>query len=191
MRLNEITVENQPTQEEIRSIVSKIRSDCKPYLKSNPKPLAELALYRGILKTNKAWFVDKKTRLQNRQSTMPSDIKSMINKFFVTKFSKPFRDSALVTGNVEMAQLYDTAYIIFPKGPFTFLWSPVVEDLWSIIYMDYNFKNMDYEKFENNVLSTYKNTDLINAIQSNNEVMLRCESYYAVRADMANLLGEL
>ncbi|WP_300760225.1 hypothetical protein [Janthinobacterium sp.] len=83
---------------------------------------------------------------------------------------------------------YGQPYIIFPRGDFKFLWSPVVGDLYDALIMEFGpaFKmgrtdEVSPEDITRYVKSLqYTDEDFNLALQSGNEIMIECDEYYAI-----------
>lgn len=83
---------------------------------------------------------------------------------------------------------YGQPYIIFPRGEFKFLWSPVVGDLYDVLIMEFGpaFKlgrtdEVSPEDITRYVKSLqYTDRDFNLALQSGNEIMIECDEYYAI-----------
>lgn len=183
-----------------------VKSDCAPYLKEINYALSDHMLYRGVVDTTRK-YIAKTVRLEDRK---PKDIElelhNRINEYFNEKFGAPFRNSIHVTSHEPQAYEYasggdesGSVYIIFPVGNFDFLWSPKISDMLDAAmghdlqrYGNYGNTERDvtklkkyWERFKNEALATYQTTDLIAAINSEHEVMIRCKEYYGIKESTA------
>ncbi len=183
-----------------------VRTDCQPYLQAIDYALYDHMLYRGVINTTRQ-YIAKTVRLEDRQ---PKDIElelhNRINEYFNEKFGAPFRNSMHVTADEPQAFEYaeggyntGAVYTIFPVGKFDFLWSPKISDMLDAamghdLQRYGNFGNTErdvtklekyWERFKNEALATYQTTDLIGAIKSGNEVMIRCKEYYGFKETAA------
>ena len=169
--------------EQIISTLQQIKHNCKPYLIQNPSPIASSPLFRG-LRTHKT-SVTGQVRLDNRKPmSSPQHIHVKMNDIFKEKYGSEFRNAMFCTGRYSMASAYGTVYYIFPEQDFKFLWSPKVYDLYRL-YSKYREKLPIQHFIEDNmsILSSYKTTDLVSAIKSENEIMIRAKSYVGLNAD--------
>jgi len=176
MKSKEFLIEGV-TLENIEEWATLIKEDCQYYLnQNNPK---NSPLYRGLGTSNKP-FLKKRVRLNNRN---PKDthqyIHNKINKSFVEDFGAPFRNSMFCTGDAYAAANYGDVYHIFPRGKFEFLWSPNIDDLFSLWDLHDGDDDED-EFFKHFRYGNYTNRNLNDGINSKHEIMLRCNSYYAL-----------
>jgi hypothetical protein len=85
---------------------------------------------------------------------------------------KPRSEGVFATGALSDTTTYGKySFIIFPKDGFKFLWSEDVNDF---------FTYAQYEEDVQEAVVTYKDNDLVGAIRSYNEIMIKCEGYYVV-----------
>ena len=132
-------------------------------------------------------FIHKTVRLDNRRPLSSSDLgHKILNDIFVHNFNEPFRNAVFATGDSNRARLYGVDYVIFPVGNMSYLWSPHITDLYT--KLNPNFSEEQISMFLN--AANYQQTDLSYAINSGNEIMIRCESYFGannLRAELVNL----
>ena len=182
--------------EDVQKYVELIKQDCGPFLQQAKGEY----LYRG-LGTETDPFVGNSIRLKNRTpKDVPLLLHNNINKFFNKKFGSPFRNAMFCSGDIHFADFYGKIYVVFPIGKFEFLWSTDVDDLF-MSWDEYDpslspdFKQLSQESqeidfkdaiktFLKDTKNTYINDNLAQAIKSNNEIMIRCERYYAVKLDI-------
>lgn len=160
-------------------IVKLIKRDCKPWLKQAGKNL----VYRGT--GNKEIFVKKQVRTDRYPLATPDAFHDYIdNKMKEKGFKARRKNSVFVTGDLSEAKRYGYGtYVIFPIGDFDFTWSPKIMDLYYEIpatvagpdKVDDQYASIDQK------IKKYINVNLIEAIKSNNEIMIRCDYYYAVQ----------
>lgn len=184
-----------------------VKTDCAQYLKEIDYSLYDHMLYRGVVDTTKK-YIAKTVRLENRK---PKDINlslhNQINEYFIKNYGAPFRNSIHVTADEPQAYEYaaggyntGSVYIIFPVGQFEYLWSPKISDMLdaamghdlqrygsNVSDEDRDLKKLEkyWERFKDGALSTYQTTDLVAAIKSGNEVMIRCKEYYGFKESTA------
>lgn len=146
-----------------------IEEECQPYLREiDNEPLGKV-LYRGIQRREEHDYLI----VNPRQNRRPLGTDEAIHKKFVKAFRElgfeANRDNSLFcTGNQYEARQYGLVYAVFPIGKFSYTWSEDVEDL--IIVSREMPKNV--KQF---VRDNYQDHDLVSAIESKNEVMLKCE----------------
>jgi len=189
MKSNEFLTE----EIQVKEMVSKIQQDCQPFLNEANGRL----IYRG-LGTSTEPFMKKSVRLKDRKpKDVPILLHKTINSFFKKKFGAEFRNAMFCSGDIHFADFYGKIYAIFPIGDFKFVWSTHVDDLFmawdeydpsqSADFLQYTDETQTQEikdsikMFLKTYKNTYKNNNLEHAIISNNEIMIRCENYYAVK----------
>ena len=177
-----------------------IRRDCQPFLSQVKHPFS---LYRGMFgQTHK--FIKKQVRLDNRSpNAMDFDMHTVLNNYFTEEFGEPFRNAIFASGDNDNAETFGYSYFIFPIGRFTFLWSPHIDDL------NFSMEDLFADAVEQWKLSPipptksqkaealikalrqvdYKMTDLQEALESSNEIMVRCKEYYALPVDLIDKTG--
>lgn len=215
-----------------------IESHCKPFLdESKRKGL----LFRGIGTfaqsgefnlpglTDAIPFAIITPRVDRQPRNMPKKFHTLIDDWFKDKFGLKARSAGVFAFGVKSSNTAASyaassnkgqggfACVIFPIGPFKYVWSPEVHDLFTNVHDHFtNFSQMDYTKFsqmdyiiqdgenngENNgeidvkkfyhYLETldYKSTDLSAALQSKNEIMLVCDKYLALSVPIKSTLRE-
>lgn len=167
------------------NMVEAIARDCQPYLNEvnfvDNKGTAKL--FRGM--KGNSMVLKKQTRINRQSLAMPEKEKEILDDAMMQVFGYPFRSKvAFTSGNSRRVELFGSAYIIFPIGNFTYLWSPEVDDLnendeWTQMYKQNEINHDSVVKFlkERNYM---KDKNLIEAIDSGNEVMIGTEEYYAI-----------
>lgn len=115
-----------------------IRAECKPFLAQTKLPL-----YRGMsnvplpedAEQAKSWPISKlMPHKMQRKDRAPKDTDKTLSKIFDEAIAtvagfKPRSEGTFAVGREDVANLYGDAFLIFPKGEFKFVWSPLVEDL--------------------------------------------------------------
>jgi len=167
-----IIEKEDPTLQKIFELIGK---NCKPFLKMINNQYDLYCLYRGISKKFAHDFFAKKKVRKNR---IPRDTQfeyhSAIDEALYKKFKIRGRSECLfVTGQPLNAVKYGDVYLIFPIGNFKFIWSKSIEDLFDI-----TFKAKEDKKFYTNLANKYQTTNLKKAIESGNEIMIKCKEYY-------------
>lgn len=175
MRLFEI-------EEDIKELIQR---DCQPYLAQINNNVKDNNLFRGM-KRNPKNIITKQGRLDDRKPLNTKDDKhQQMNEYFKNKFGEAFRNSVFVTGDVNEAFKYGEERVVFPIGEFSFCWSPKIKDTTMNVRWP-KVQGYDIGATQDQIDAlfdgyNYSNTDLLKAIQSGNEIMLRCNSYYAVK----------
>jgi len=163
-----------------------ILEDCQAYLRqNNPK---NAPMYRGIKATTmdrrENTFLKKRVRLDDRTPKDTStDLHGILNDYFNERYGAPFRNAMFCTGDFNFARNYGQVFHIFPRGNFEFLWSKDVDDLYSMRDEYFGMVGAQEEFLTALKNTQYYTTDLPNALKYNNEIMMRCNSYYALNDD--------
>lgn len=199
MKLFEIQ-EQSDYKSEVNHFIEKVAQDCKSFL-YHKEP--SQVLYRGM-KPSGDFVYDKVVRKDRVPTSTNIGISERIDEYFKKKFGYPFRSQSIfLTSNYPMASVYGEIYSIYPVGDFQFLWSPEVKDLYvklnALMITEYNIHNrffdQDYnegegkkrkERFLNDLDEIikdfeYQRTDLSTAIDSRREIMIRVNSYHAIK----------
>jgi hypothetical protein len=145
-----------------------IQTNCKEYL-SQVNPATDI-MYRGMRLSGHSAYLDAFELPVPGTSTkhdVDVNIQEIANKVIrklgltVNRFN-----SRYATGNPNQAKHYGTVFVAIPKGPFDFTWNPKIEDL----------KKHEADGAANikELSKSYVDTDIKSAINSNNEIMLRC-----------------
>jgi len=160
--------------------------------------LDERMIFRGMEKEHKP-FLKKKVRLDNRNPMSSAQIKhERYNNFFEEMFGEPFRNSLFVTGDYGQASHYGNIYMVVPIGHFDWMWSPDINDLaldipWPSVGGHINVPPSQdtVDTILGNANYTI-NSNLGGAIQSGNEIMIRCDEYYAIAETLSSIfqIGE-
>jgi hypothetical protein len=208
MRFKELTEDvNDWSLDEMTATANLIKTNCQPFLKKAGAH-GFGSLYRGIDSNSGLQFIKKNVRLGERDPVMMRiPWHNALNNYFEEKFGEPFRNSMLAIGDRNAAGTFGRAHFVFPAGHFTFLWSPDIADLNyyteakvhiptpktapEIIsdkrFNDYKSGATLIDVLEENV--SYYTDDLQGAIESRNEIMFRCQYYYAVLVDVSARTG--
>jgi len=206
MKSTEFLIENSIAEiqrdyklpDEVIKLAYAIRKDCKQYLNENPEPIYN-ALYRGIGGHKKKYImpnlIKKNVRLGNRDpADMPTYLHMEINQYFKDYHGAPFRNAMFCTGSDVEASGYGAEFVIFPIGNFEYIWSPKIDDLWTAydsfttaLGVNLSSGTALYDKFVDDVVynADWETTNLIEAISSKHEIMIRCKSYYGIKYDYA------
>jgi len=198
MKAKEIIIESLDDKiEEIRTSVGlpkseakiaiEIGKECKPFLKAINYDVFNFLLYRGI-GSRDADFFTANVKLDNRKpKDIPQHAHNLLNDYFTEQFGEPFRNSLFTSHSYSDASEYGNVYAIFPKGKFTFCWSSKYSDLLDLwrkfsLGVDSQSDNVDKNFMDNVADGDYQTSNLQKAIESNNEIMIRCQSAFAFNA---------
>lgn len=192
-----------------------IESHCKPFLdESKRKGL----LFRGIGTfaqsgefnlpglTDAIPFAIITPRVDRQPRNMPKKFHTLIDDWFNDQFGLKARSAGVFAFGVKTSNTAagyaassnkgqgGFACVIFPIGPFKYVWSPEVHDLYTnFSQMDYIIQDgeIDVKKFYHYLETLdYKSTDLSAALQSKNEIMLVCDKYLALSVPIKSTLRE-
>jgi len=170
------------------NILAAITKDCQPFLSRLGGKLGDHPLYRGMNGDNALkGLTRKKVRLFDREPMSTARIKhERYNNYFEEMYGEPFRNSLFATGSIEQANYYGAVHAVFPIGEFSWLWSPIIEDMaidirWPSVGGFVNVPSS--QKAVDDVLSRSQyqvDSNLKGAIESGHEIMIRCDEYYAI-----------
>ena len=184
MKFKEYILEN----EDIDSIISKIKNNCQPFLKDwlpiNKKIIGqEAALYSGRRGENTKIVFRKLNVRKNRKPSMTNGIThKYLDEIFDELFKIKARSQCLfATSSYQQSTMYGYPYIVFPIGRYEVIWSSNVPDLYTSL-VDAALQFGDYDElydFINN--ADYKKGNLKNAIYSRCEIMVYCNKVYLLK----------
>jgi hypothetical protein len=126
MRLKHHIIE----ENNIETLKSLLTRDCSKFL-SVLKGTHDL-LYRGKGELIDKWKVFK-SRVHSGREPKDTDpiLHDELNNEFRKKFGWPVRNGIFSTSNIDNTTPYGTSYMFFPIEPYTFCWSPKIEDLYT------------------------------------------------------------
>jgi len=156
-----------------------VRKNCQPFLahcKSDP-----FILYRGVDETDN--IIHKDVRLTDRTPlNTPRPAHVQINNYMENNFGAPFRNAMFCVGDVDSADYGAQPYYVFPTNNFKFLWAQNYKygDLFMAWQKALRPMGEDLDKFLD--YANFSTGNLIEAVQSDNEIMVRCNSYYGMDA---------
>lgn len=168
-------------------IAQKILKDCQFFLKEinfHPENVFYHGLFRGIgIKTNDEKNILRKWRVNDSREPkdMPRELHDTLDDFFEEEFGTRFRSESLfATGSKSMAREYGIVFLVFPIGRFEYIWSPVVRDAWEYFSNEHDYTSNQLKKVLHTTDNLYVNKNLDEGIESGNEIMIACESYYTI-----------
>lgn len=183
-------------QKPLFNIAEKIKRDCQPYLKQNKNAMISRSLYRGV-KTgmDDPLTIQKSVRLDDRRSSdSDARVHDFFNKYFTEIYGAPFRNAMFASGSPGAASDYgDNVYIVFPIGEFQYLWSDVVDDLYSnTLVAGDDLEGPEelapgtemYNHLYHTFVTSYQTDEFEKAILSQHEIMIRVKSYYGIHKDV-------
>lgn len=174
-----------------KHLVMTIQRDCQQFLEEIGDPTEHL-LVRGFypsFRMNKLLgdnVLEGKVRKDRRPTDTPEEISKMLDNWFESKFNVRYRaESLFCVGSKDLARKYGKTYVIFPKGSFTYCWSPVFGDLFNENADAFSVHNTDLsQKVVDEILDSgeYQTKNIVEAISKypKNEIMIDCDSYYAL-----------
>ena len=189
MKIHEILTEDI-SENELINIARAIMKDCGPYLSMiDNKPLT-YGLFRGSDAEDESLLLTQRCPRNRppRDSTMENH--KVADAWFFKNTGIKFRSNAIFAiGDADVAEGYGDVYRIFPKGQFSFCWSPEVKDMTNEVFSNYEIDDFNTVKqfklaLESELLALeFQTTDLKEAIISDNEVMIHCKDAYLLRVD--------
>jgi hypothetical protein len=159
-------------------------------------------LFRGT-----STFIDDFKIIQPRKDRRPKDMPERVHKILDAKFKEKFgwnvrSEGVFTTSDRWLTDLHDDikdvpyiTYIFFPIKKFQFVWSKSVDDLYNVLQRKTKpkVKNHNYRKnyvdeveeadlieIVDELLQTYTSGNLTKAIQSESEVVFKCDSYVLI-----------
>lgn len=167
---------------------------CAPYISVIKSTINQVPLYRG---TNKKSFVIKRgfktitPRYDRSPVNTPVGIHRRVNSEFRKRFGKEFRSGVFATSDPLVAKHHGKVYVVFPIGPLDFVWSSDVKDMYHY-WKDFT-KNGTLPKEEEffEIVESYQNDDLVQAINSQNEVMLMNDCILLTMHEFESIKQEL
>jgi len=186
--LIEIEKKDQPL-EHIRNktIIEMLEKDCKQFLKESRGTF----IWRGVKNLQSKMggkdYIKIKPRINRQPTDTPLYIHKYVDKVFKEKFGWPARsEGVFVTGEKARARYFGELASVWPIGSFKFVWSPSVRDF----TVDMPTDLVDYESMDElpvgaeidliEILESYTNKDLLQAIRMNKEIMIKCKEYYLI-----------
>lgn len=171
--------------------------DCSFYLEQVKDSDSKMIYHGSTARIPHDWAIQ-----QWRPRTGPRDSKAQahaaFNEFFSKKFGVEARNWLFTTPHLNTAHLYGEVMAIFPIGNFEWIFSPDpnFQDLTGTVdYKRYQVKNsaaaLTYDEVYELALSNtlkdmeagvwYHNEKLKRGLSGTNEIMIKCDKFYAIR----------
>jgi len=132
MRLQQYITEVKITEPE--QVIDILKKDCIPFLKELKKTGRKKILYRGYYDFNSGIITKKKTRNDRTPKDMDETTSEYLDNLFKKKFGWYARSAGIfATANVFDTYEYGKPFLFFPIGKYKYIWSPVVNDLYTKI----------------------------------------------------------
>jgi hypothetical protein len=141
-------------------------------------------------------FFKGSTHKKREIADSPQYMSDAADDFFKKKFKWKARTENVLFcwGKRAEKNIKTNNHFIFPIGKFKYIWSPKVNDMFTIFSLfdrtdddDYRYENEDpsivdfkIEYVPKDILNSYTNKNFKKALSSDNEIMIGCEKYYAI-----------
>lgn len=175
-----------PGLNEFNEFISHVNKNCSPWLKKS----GGAHIYRGMKGFSDEIYLNFKVRKDRKPRETSAEITKKLDLAFHKNFKiKTQTQCIFISGEHGHASLFGHPYIVFPVGKFNFIWSSKIKDL------NFDEATKEYKKFKTQeeydkwVKKYYvKNKNLIKAINSENEIMVECDSYCAISYNFYHLI---
>lgn len=182
----------------IQNAAQQIFENCSDFLTAIDYEIDRHVLLRGLSSRNIP-EVFELSLLQDREKPRdtPRVIHDEVNNWFIQEYGIPYRTEAIFcTGSKKMALEYSPSVVaIIPYDGYEFIYSNTIKDLYRSIEFNspllsmVNTKEYTYLELNREVdillhSGEYSNTNIIDAIHSDTEIMLHSEKYYIVNTDV-------
>lgn len=168
-------------------IVQTIHRDCSMFLAE----VGKVGLYRGI-KTELRGTLNRITPRTDRKPLSTSlELHNVFNQAFKEVHDvENIRSRAVFCAGTVQNAYYGHMHRIFPVGHYEYWWTPKVQDLFEHL-QDVDLDIASVKQFIKRV--KYRNDGLVEALKKYkyHEVMLLCDSYYAISVDNIELLNRI
>jgi len=184
-------------------IYNKIRKDCLGFIKDTDKR----PLFRGIRTPDKEMIMKKTPRTDRIPKDTPVKVSNMVDDALYKKFGwKPRSEGVFVSSSCHTAEHYGDPFYFLPIGPYKYIWSTKVADLYADINYEFKTKtgkpisNINIKGHEDMVEAYIKeyvdsclDRNISNAITFSKEIMFKCSSYYLINAELSwtNIMDKL
>ncbi len=177
-----------------QSVIPFVLQHCKPWIDELggwDNALYALPAYRGV--HSGALMRDRITVLPCPVNRAPKDTEYNLHKSLDDRFLKDFgvryRSNAFfVTGSIGIAKEFGNPAVLCPMGPYSYCWSPRIADL----YVTLEEVPIDEIRTPDELvdhlmyIGDYKDSELIDALRSTNEIMLHCKEAVLIPMDIIN-----
>jgi hypothetical protein len=163
--------------------------DCQPFISELKKCVngnLDDPTYRFLTRGFDSEFkniLKFKSRLLNRKpSDTPKEVHDYLNKLFYDKFGWSVRNGVFsIYGDYGQY----SKYIVMPIGDYEIVWSDKYYDLYNKLSSMLEYDTIEYTLSSKSselksIVDTYKEGDLNAAMNSGNEISIKCDSYYLI-----------
>jgi hypothetical protein len=176
-------------KQEWSNTIDFIKTNCQPWLEA----CGDNFIWRGVKRNRLIVHGDHEVYAvyDVRKDRSPSDSKreahDYMDKIMVDMLGWAGRSEGLfVTGNYHVATDYGKPCMIFPIGEFEFIWNTRVDDAinavhWTDLKTDDENKDYIYQEYGLDL----SDKDIVSAIKSGHEIMVRCDKYVAILPEHA------
>lgn len=198
MRLQEFLINEE---KDIGEIIQILKKDCSKFLRERGKPTN--FLYRGTTRPVKD-IVKIIPRKDRKPLDTPQELSDLMDKLFMPKFGwRPRSSGVFAIGDKDAAEEYGEVSLFFPIGDYKYIWSPKITDFYFSLLMSgftereggkrvsvYDPGNKIHVEKIKKMVNSYINSKLSSAVESGNEIMFMCKSYYLVNRNLKSELKE-
>lgn len=195
------------SHEEAAKIIKERGKEWEKYIGGYSESNLNWIVYRGMMVRFSPDICIKYPRTNRRPMTTNKKVHELADDYFKHKFGVKFRSEAIfVSRSKSLAESYGDPYVIFPLDRVDFAWSPKVEDFtyeaneFNIKLSDketltkddfedfqYFMDKLEYHSNDDSLANEYvKYTNL-----KKNEVMIKCDEYLAIRAEVVHKVLDL
>jgi len=138
---------NEIKQFNYDDVIDALKKNCAPFLKELKQTGRKKFLFRGHQYASRT-ITKKKTRQDRTPKDMDEKTSSYLDNLFKKKFGW-FARSAGVFATADIGETYEYGkpFLFFPIGKYKYIWSPVVDDLYTKIdNKDLSLENIE-ERF--------------------------------------------
>lgn len=191
-----ITFKQFLSEQEIQNFSELIRKNCSQFLDESGyagfllrgvKGLSDIQSYTALdIEGNEMEYGIKTVRQDRKPLDFTRQRHEIIDEWFVEKFGIRARSQCMFAGGNRIAKSelehYGTPCVVFPIGEFKYIWSPEVGDLFgkmNIPWGDRTEEEWTEETYKWLDVQQYQTDGLDKAVRTNNEIMVKCDRYYA------------
>jgi len=169
--------------------------NCSPFLKEIGAVKGDTVKWIYSGRNEKQLTLVKKIRIDRKPTDTPKAVHELLDNLFYKKFGiKSRSNSVFATSSPAVAASYGHSFLILPMGKFTFLYNPLITDLYNrvreigrkedIILSKNSYPTDDEMKVLETILEKemhkYTNKDLKKGITARVEIMVQCKEYFAI-----------